>query len=112
MLGGGMAILVAIVIIGGIKRIGNWTEKIVPFMAGMYILACLIIMAANFSYIDDAFVQIFSEAFTPTAGLGGLIGVMITGFRRAAFSNEARSEERRVGKECVSMCRSRWSLYH
>src|SRR3546814_3348599 len=46
-------------------------------------------MAANFSYIDDAFVQIFSEAFTPTAGLGGLIGVMITGFRRAAFSNEA-----------------------
>src|SRR3546814_774592 len=87
MLGGGMAILVAIVIIGGIKRIGNWTEKIVPFMAGMYILACLIIMAANFSYLDEAFVQIFSEAFKPTAGLGGLIGVVITGLRRGDFYN-------------------------
>src|SRR3546814_5816234 len=89
MLGGGMAILVAIVIIGSIKRIGNWTEKIVPFMAGIYILACLLIMAANFSFKDVAFVQIFSEEFTSTAGLGGVIGVMITGFRRAAFSYEA-----------------------
>lgn len=89
LLGVGIAALVAVVIIGGIKRIGNWTEKIVPFMAGLYILACLIIIFAHFSYIDDAFVQIFREAFTPAAGLGGIVGVLITGFRRAAFSNEA-----------------------
>ncbi|TCS85476.1 AGCS family alanine or glycine:cation symporter [Anseongella ginsenosidimutans] len=89
LLGVGMAGLVAIVIIGGIKRIANWTEKIVPFMAGLYILACLIIVFAHFSYIDDAIVQIFSQAFTPLAGLGGMVGVLITGFRRAAFSNEA-----------------------
>lgn len=88
-LGIGIAVVVAIVIIGGIKRIANWTEKIVPFMAGMYILACLTIVFANFSYIDDAFTQIFSQAFSPAAGLGGLVGVLITGFRRAAFSNEA-----------------------
>lgn len=89
LLGIGFAILVAIVIIGGIKRIANWTEKIVPFMAGLYVLACLIIVFVNFSFIDDAVVQIFSGAFTPAAGLGGLVGVLITGFRRAAFSNEA-----------------------
>lgn len=89
LLGIGMAVLVAIVIIGGIKRIGKWTERMVPFMAGLYVLACLIIIFSNFSYIDDAFSQIFSQAFTPLAGLGGLVGVMITGFRRAAFSNEA-----------------------
>ncbi|HYH55465.1 MAG TPA: alanine/glycine:cation symporter family protein, partial [Anseongella sp.] len=89
LLGAGLAGVVAIVIIGGIRRIGNWTEKIVPFMAGMYILACLVIVFANFSYLDDAFVLIFRDAFTPAAGLGGLVGVLITGFRRAAFSNEA-----------------------
>lgn len=84
-----IAAIVAIVIIGGIKRIAVWTERLVPFMAGMYMLACLIIIGANFSYIGDAFGLIFSEAFSPTAGLGGFLGVLITGFRRAAFSNEA-----------------------
>ena len=84
-----MAALVAIVIIGGIKRIGVWTERIVPFMAGMYFLACLMIIIAHYNYIGTAFGLIFSEAFTPAAGLGGFLGVLITGFRRAAFSNEA-----------------------
>lgn len=84
-----LAILVAIVIIGGIKRIASWTSRIVPFMAGMYILACLVIIFAHISYIGDAFMLIFREAFTPSAGFGGLVGVLITGFRRAAFSNEA-----------------------
>lgn len=88
-LGIAIAILVAIVIIGGIKRIANWTVRIVPFMAAMYVIACLIIIFANFSYVDDAFSQIVVQAFTPMAGLGGLVGVIITGFRRAAFSNEA-----------------------
>lgn len=81
--------IVAVVIIGGIKRIAVWTERLVPFMAGLYMLACLIIIGAHFSYIGEAFGLIFSEAFSPTAGLGGFLGVLVTGFRRAAFSNEA-----------------------
>lgn len=84
-----MAVLVAVVIIGGIKRIASVTEKIVPFMAGIYVLAALIILFANFTLIDDAFGAILSGAFTPEAGLGGVIGVMIQGVRRGAFSNEA-----------------------
>ncbi|APY00906.1 alanine/glycine:cation symporter family protein [Lacinutrix venerupis] len=84
-----MAVLVAVVIIGGIKRIASVTEKVVPFMAGIYVLAALIILFANFTLIDDAFAAIFNGAFTPLAGLGGIIGVMIQGVRRGAFSNEA-----------------------
>lgn len=84
-----MAILVGSVIIGGIKRIGNVTAKVIPFMAGLYVLACLIIIGIHYELIIPAFKLIMSEAFTPTAGLGGLVGVIITGFRRAAFSNEA-----------------------
>lgn len=84
-----MAILVGVVIIGGIKRIGTVTEKVVPFMAGGYVLASLVIIGVHYDLIIPAFKLIMSEAFTPTAGLGGLVGVLITGFRRAAFSNEA-----------------------
>lgn len=84
-----MAILVAVVIIGGIKRIAKVTEKIVPFMAGIYVLAALIILGANFSHIDDAFGLIFEGAFSGLGIAGGLIGVMIQGVRRGAFSNEA-----------------------
>ncbi|MBO0342768.1 MAG: alanine/glycine:cation symporter family protein [Bacteroidota bacterium] len=84
-----MAVLVAIVIIGGIKRIASVTEKIVPFMAGIYVLAALIILGANFSSIDDAFGLIFEGAFSGLGIAGGLIGVMIQGIRRGAFSNEA-----------------------
>ncbi len=84
-----IAVLVGIVIIGGIKRIGNVTEKIIPLMAGVYVLASIIIIGVNYDYIIPAFKLIMNEAFSPSAGLGGLVGVMITGFRRAAFSNEA-----------------------
>ncbi len=84
-----MMVFVGIIIIGGIKRIASVTEKIVPFMALMYVLACVYIIGSNFSYVDDAFGKIFTQAFNPQAGLGGLLGVLITGFRRAAFSNEA-----------------------
>src|SRR5690606_32316125 len=84
-----LAIVVGIVIIGGIKRIAKVTEKVVPFMALIYIGACLFIILSNFSYIDDAFGLIFTQAFTPEAGLGGFLGALIMGFRRAAFSNEA-----------------------
>ncbi|WP_179344041.1 alanine/glycine:cation symporter family protein [Winogradskyella ursingii] len=84
-----MAVLVAIVIIGGIKRIAKVTEKIVPFMAGIYVLAALIILGANFTLIDDAFMLIFEGAFSGLGIAGGLVGVMIQGIRRGAFSNEA-----------------------
>lgn len=84
-----MAVLVAIVIIGGIKRIASVTEKVVPFMAGIYVLAALIIVGANFTLIDDAFGLIFEGAFSGLGIAGGLIGVMIQGIRRGAFSNEA-----------------------
>ncbi|TCI91839.1 alanine/glycine:cation symporter family protein [Tenacibaculum sp. M341] len=84
-----MSVLVAIVIIGGIKRIGNITEKIVPFMVGIYFLAAIVILVANFSQIGNAFSQIFDGAFNAKGISGGLLGVLIIGFQRAAFSNEA-----------------------
>ena len=85
-----LAIVVGIIIIGGIKRIASVTEKIVPFMALLYIVACLYILLINFSFLDDAIALIINEAFNPTAiGVGGIIGVLMVGFRRAAFSNEA-----------------------
>lgn len=84
-----MAILVGIVIIGGIKRIAQVTEKIVPFMAAIYVGAALIIIIMNYELIPSAVSTIVSKAFSPTAITGGLIGVLIQGFRRAAFSNEA-----------------------
>ena len=96
-----LAILVGIVIIGGIKRIAKITEKIVPFMAGIYVLASLIIIFANISYIDDAFGLIFKGAFTPMAGLGGFVGVLIVGFQRAAFSNEAGAGSAAIAHSAV-----------
>jgi AGCS family alanine or glycine:cation symporter len=84
-----MAIVVGVVIIGGIKRIGAVTEKLVPFMAIIYVAASLIIIGLNFALIPQAFSSIFSGAFQTDAALGGVIGVLIVGFQRAAFSNEA-----------------------
>ena len=85
-----LAIVVGVIIIGGIKRIASVTEKIVPFMALLYIVACLYILLVNFNFLDDAIALIVKEAFNPTAiGVGGVIGVLMVGFRRAAFSNEA-----------------------
>jgi len=96
-----MMILVGIIIIGGIKRIASVTEKIVPFMALMYLFACLYIILTNFNFVDDAFGMIFTQAFSPQAGLGGLIGVLITGFRRAAFSNEAGAGSASIAHSAV-----------
>ena len=85
-----LAILVGIIIIGGIKRIASVTEKVVPFMALLYLFACVYILLINFSLVDDAISLIIREAFNPTAiGVGGFIGVLMVGFKRAAFSNEA-----------------------
>ncbi|HNR15802.1 MAG TPA: alanine/glycine:cation symporter family protein [Chitinophagaceae bacterium] len=96
-----LAVITGIVIIGGIKKIATVTEKIVPFMAVIYIVASLIIIFANFSFIDDAFRMIFSEAFSPRAGLGGVMGVIIIGFRRAAFSNEAGAGSASIAHSAV-----------
>ena len=96
-----MMVVVGIIIIGGIKRIAQVTEKVVPFMALMYILACLYIIFTNIRFVDDAFGMIFSQAFNPQAGLGGLLGVLITGFRRAAFSNEAGAGSASIAHSAV-----------
>jgi len=96
-----LATVTGIVIIGGIKKIANVTEKIVPFMAIIYIVASLIIIFANISFIDDAFKMIFVEAFSPRAGLGGMMGVLIIGFRRAAFSNEAGAGSASIAHSAV-----------
>ena len=97
-----LAFLVGIIIIGGIKRIAQVTEKVVPFMAVMYIIACLYIILSNFSLIDDAFSLIVSEAFNPKAiGVGGVIGVLLVGFKRAAFSNEAGAGSASIAHSAV-----------
>ncbi|MDG2492112.1 MAG: alanine/glycine:cation symporter family protein [Flavobacteriaceae bacterium] len=96
-----LMVVVGVIIIGGIKRIASVTEKVVPFMALMYILACLYIILSNFWFIDDAFGMIFSQAFSPQAGLGGFLGVLITGFRRAAFSNEAGAGSASIAHSAV-----------
>ena len=96
-----LAVIVAVVIIGGIKRIASVTEKVVPFMAVVYVLAALIIIFSNIQFIDDAFGMIFAQAFTPAAGLGGLVGVMIVGFQRAAFSNEAGAGSAAIAHSAV-----------
>jgi AGCS family alanine or glycine:cation symporter len=84
-----IAMIVAVVIIGGIKRIAKVTERIVPFMAGIYVLGALVILGVNYMHIGDAFSLIFEGAFSGLGVAGGLVGVMIQGIRRGAFSNEA-----------------------
>ena len=97
-----LALFVGIIIIGGIKRIASVTEKIVPFMALLYILACIYILGVNFSFIDDAIGLIIKEAFNPTAiGVGGFIGVLMVGFKRAAFSNEAGAGSASIAHSAV-----------
>lgn len=84
-----MALVVGLVIIGGIKRIGSVTEKVVPFMAIIYVGAGLIILGINYDMIPFAAKQIWEGAINPNAAFGGVVGVLIVGFQRAAFSNEA-----------------------
>ena len=84
-----LAVLVAVVILGGIKSIGATTSKLVPAMAAVYILACGAVIAANFENVPAAFGAIIEGAFRPEGFAGGILGVMIIGFQRASFSNEA-----------------------
>ena len=97
-----LAFLVGIIIIGGIKRIASVTEKIVPFMAILYLLACLYIILININLLDDAFSLIITQAFNPKAiGVGGVIGVLLVGFKRAAFSNEAGAGSASIAHSAV-----------
>lgn len=83
------AFLVGAVIIGGLKSIARVTSKLVPLMCGIYLLASVLVMLTHASAIPSALWLIIQGAFTPEAGYGGFIGVLIQGFRRAAYSNEA-----------------------
>ena len=96
-----LAIVVGIVIIGGIKRIAKITEKVVPFMAIIYIIASLVIIFSNIEFVGEAFSLIISGAFSPQAGLGGILGVLIVGFQRAAFSNEAGAGSAAIAHSAV-----------
>ena len=96
-----LAIVVGVVIIGGIKRIAKITEKVVPFMAIIYIIASLVIIFSNIEFVGEAFSLIISGAFSPQAGLGGILGVLIVGFQRAAFSNEAGAGSAAIAHSAV-----------
>lgn len=97
-----LAVLVGIIIIGGIKRIASVTEKVVPFMALFYLGACLYIILSNLTIVDDAIGLILTEAFKPTAiGAGGFVGVLLVGFKRAAFSNEAGAGSASIAHSAV-----------
>ena len=89
-----MAVLVALILFGGIKRIGQVTEKLVPLMSALYILFTLTVIFANITGIGNAFALIFKTAFTPRAVFGATTGIILKetvvwGLRRSAFSNEA-----------------------
>lgn len=89
-----IAVIAGIVVIGGIGRIAKFTEKLVPFMALLYILGAVVILIFNFKNIPSAFVEIFTTAFSPKAALGGAVGVTIKetiklGVARGVFTNEA-----------------------
>jgi len=84
-----MAVLVAVVVIGGITRIGAATSKLVPGMAVIYCIACLGIIAVNITELPNMVYLVFADAFGADAAFGGLVGAMMVGFQRAAFSSEA-----------------------
>ncbi len=84
-----MSVLTGIVIIGGIRRIASTAERIVPLMCGIYVLACFVILLKNWARIPDAASAILDGAFSFEAGWGAFLGVLVQGFKRAAFSNEA-----------------------
>ncbi len=87
--GGLFAIVVGLVIIGGIKSIARVTEKVVPLMAVLYVTACLVVILGSLDQVPGAFGDIVTGAFSPSGIAGGFVGVLIVGFQRAAFSNEA-----------------------
>ncbi|MFC5219928.1 alanine/glycine:cation symporter family protein [Streptomyces coerulescens] len=84
-----VAALVGLVLLGGIRSIASVTSRLVPAMAGIYIAACLVVILVNVTHVPDAFQTILQGAFEADGVAGGVIGALIIGFQRAAFSNEA-----------------------
>ncbi|MGW0734153.1 alanine/glycine:cation symporter family protein [Streptomyces sp. NPDC002851] len=84
-----LAALVGIVLLGGIRSIASVTSRLIPAMAGIYIVACLVVILVNVTAVPAAFAEIIQRAFDPQGVAGGIIGALIVGFKRAAFSNEA-----------------------
>lgn len=84
-----LSVMVGAAIIGGIKSIARVSEKIFPTMATLYMAICLIVIIGNYAAVPGAVVSIIQGAFAPDAAVGGLIGAMVAGIRRAVFSNEA-----------------------
>ncbi|WP_395365937.1 alanine/glycine:cation symporter family protein [Streptomyces sp. YH02] len=84
-----IAALVGIVLLGGIRSIASVTSKLVPAMAGIYIAACLVVIAVHVTAVPAAISTIIEGAFNPQGVAGGVLGALIIGFKRAAFSNEA-----------------------
>ncbi len=83
------AFIVGFIIIGGIKSIGKVTEKLVPLMAFIYVISCLFIIISNINLLPESLTKIFENAFNIDASVGGLIGSLIAGVKRAVFSNES-----------------------
>ncbi len=88
-----VTVIVGIIVVGGLTRLATVAEKVVPFMAGLYIIGSLVILVLNFNVLDDVFVSIFTYAFNVKAVGGGILGlitkVIINGCKRGVFSNEA-----------------------
>ncbi|HEX6636331.1 MAG TPA: amino acid carrier protein [Steroidobacteraceae bacterium] len=84
-----VAVWIGVVLFGGVRRIVKWTDKLSPFMCLLYVVACAVVLAANYSNVGPALATIVRDAFAPQAVTGGVIGALIAGFRRAAFANEA-----------------------
>lgn len=85
----GLALLVGLVIIGGIRRIGKVAATIVPLMASLYVGAALWVVATHLEQVPEAVHTIFASALQPAAATGGIVGVMVQGLRRGVFSSEA-----------------------
>ena len=89
-----LVIIAALIVLGGLKRIAAFAEKIVPFMVVLFVLGSIVIIGVNFAQVGTAFKAIFTQAFSPIAVAGGVTGsiiktVMVQGFKRGVFSNEA-----------------------
>jgi alanine or glycine:cation symporter, AGCS family len=84
-----IAVWIGFVLFGGVKRIVQWTDKLSPIMCLLYIVACAVVLGANYASLPAALATIVREAFAADAVTGGVVGALIAGFRRAAFANEA-----------------------
>lgn len=105
LLGIGIAIITAMVLLGGVKRIGSVTEKLVPFMALFYVVLALGVIFMNISNIPGVFAMIFEGAFNPSAVTGGIVGAMFLsmkkGVSRGIFSNEAGLGSGSIAHACA-----------